>query len=56
MGCDNPGSMARTGWPIPLFDNDTTALNGAGSNGSAAHCDLTPNASYTCKVKDTGGR
>ena len=56
VGCDNPGPNGGNRLPNSTFDNDATALNGAGDNGSAAQFDLTPNASYTCEVKDTGGQ
>jgi Tfp pilus assembly protein PilX len=54
--CDNPGPNAATRLADSKFDNDTTALNGAGGNGSAATFDLTPSSSYTCEAKDTAGR
>lgn len=54
--CSNPGPsgigarLANTTW-----DNDTTALNGAGSNGSAASFNLTPGTSYSCHTVDAYG-
>jgi Tfp pilus assembly protein PilX len=56
VGCDNPGPNGATRLANSTFDNDTTALNGAGSNGSAAQFDLTPSSNYTCEVKDTAGK
>ena len=50
--CDNPGPNAGNRLPNTTFDNDTTALNGTGGNGSAATFDLTPSSSYTCARKD----
>ncbi|MGB8003588.1 MAG: PilX N-terminal domain-containing pilus assembly protein, partial [Gaiellaceae bacterium] len=47
--CDNPGPNAGNRLPNTTFDNDTTALNGTGGNGSAATFDLTPSSSYTCR-------
>jgi Tfp pilus assembly protein PilX len=54
--CDNPGPsgigsrLANTTW-----DNDTTALNGTGGNGSAATFNLTPSMSYSCHTTDAYG-
>jgi Tfp pilus assembly protein PilX len=53
--CDNPGPNGSTRLADSKFDNDTTALNGAGGNGSAASFDLTPNSNYSCEAKDTAG-
>jgi hypothetical protein len=54
--CDNPGPNGPTRLADSKFDNDTTALNGAGGNGSAALFDLTPSSSYTCEAKDAAGK
>jgi hypothetical protein len=54
--CDNPGPDGGTRLADSKFDNDTTPLNGAGGNGSAALFDLTPNSSYTCEAKNVNGK
>jgi Tfp pilus assembly protein PilX len=54
--CDNPGPNGATRLADSKFDNDTTALNGTGGNGSAASFDLTPNSNYSCEAKDTAGK
>jgi len=54
--CDNPGPNGSNRLANSTFDNDSTALNGAGGNGSAAQFDLTPSSSYTCEAKDTAGK
>ena len=54
--CDNPGPNSSNRLADTKFDNDTTALNGTGGNGSAALFDLTPASSYSCEAKDTAGR
>jgi Tfp pilus assembly protein PilX len=54
--CDNPGPNSGNRLADSKFDNDTTALNGTGGNGSAASFDLTPNSSYTCEAKDNLGK
>jgi Tfp pilus assembly protein PilX len=54
--CDNPGPNSSNRLANTTFDNDTTALNGASGNGSAASFDLTPSSSYTCEATDTAGR
>jgi Tfp pilus assembly protein PilX len=54
--CDNPGPNGATRLADSKFDNDTTPLNGANGNGSAASFDLTPNSSYSCEAKDTAGK
>jgi len=54
--CDNPGPNGSTRLANSTFDNDTTALNGAGGNGSAAQFDLTPSSNYTCQAKDSAGK
>jgi Tfp pilus assembly protein PilX len=56
LGCDNPGPNGATRLANSTFDNDTTPLNGAGGNGSAALFDLTPASNYTCEVKDSAGK
>lgn len=53
--CDNPGPNAGNRLANTTFDNDSTALNGAGTNGSAATFDLTPSSSYTCRATDAQG-
>jgi Tfp pilus assembly protein PilX len=54
--CDNPGPNGATRLADSKFDNDTTPLNGASGNGSAATFDLTPNSSYSCEAKDAAGK
>ena len=56
VGCDSPGPNGATRLANTKFDDDTTALNGAGGNGSAAQFDLTPSSNYSCEVKDTAGK
>jgi hypothetical protein len=53
--CDNPGPNGSNRLASSTFDNDTTALNGVGGNGSAATFDLTPSSSYTCRATDSNG-
>lgn len=53
--CDNPGPNGGNRLADSKFDNDTTPLNGAGGNGSAALFDLTPTSSYTCRATDSSG-
>ena len=54
--CDNPGPNGATRLADSKFDNDTTALNGASNNGSAAQFDLTPSSNYSCEAKDAAGK
>jgi hypothetical protein len=54
--CDNPGPNGSTRLANSTFDNDTTALNGTGGNGSAALFDLTPAWNYSCEAKDSAGK
>jgi Tfp pilus assembly protein PilX len=54
--CDNPGPNGATRLADSKFDNDTTALNGTGGNGSAASFDLTPGSNYSCEAKDAAGK
>ena len=53
--CDSPGPNAGNRLANTTFDNDTTALNGTGGNGSAATFDLTPASNYTCRATDAQG-
>jgi Tfp pilus assembly protein PilX len=53
--CDSPGPNGGNRLANTTFDNDSTALNGAGGNGSAATFDLTPGSSYTCRATDSQG-
>jgi hypothetical protein len=53
--CDSPGPNGANRLANTTFDNDSTALNGTGGNGSAATFDLTPGSSYTCRATDAQG-
>jgi hypothetical protein len=54
--CDNPGPNGTTRLADTKFDSNTTALDGASGNGSAALFDLTPSSNYSCEAKDTAGQ
>ena len=52
--CDNPGPNGGNRLPNTTFDNDTTALNGTGGNGSAATFDLTPTRATRARRRTAG--
>jgi Tfp pilus assembly protein PilX len=54
--CDSPGPNSATRLADSKFDNNTTALDGTGGNGSAALFDLTPSSNYSCEAKDAAGK
>lgn len=51
LGTGSCGSLSGSS-----FDNNTTALDGASSNGSLGTFNLTPSSNYSCQVKDTAGK